>query len=617
MFDENKQQQKAFAPDLKRVLLSRQLLDETIYEKCEKKAQLYQQNIEDYLYKSGLIPHKALQLAIATAQNINIEFIDQSQHLAYDIEQEICAENGYHLIKNYQQLNRIQPHSNQADSVGFSENSTAEFEPQTFVTARDFRQLFIDKNLTKLNHQAANLLADKKPNLTAKHGLYLMQKCLLILLLIGIITAFSINFLVSFYYICLALSGLFIFASIIKTYSLFLPQNLDPETEKAAQNLNHAELPIYSILVPLFKEAKIIGRLTDNLLKLNYPHSKLDIKLLFEENDHATIAAAKALNLPECFEFIIVKNSQPRTKPKAMNFALPFVQGKYITIYDAEDKPEPDQLLKAVAKFELQDDDVACLQASLEFENWDENWLSRHFFIEYATQFNRMLPCLERLNLPLPLGGTSNHFKTSILRELYGWDAYNVTEDADLGIRLALAGYRSKTLCSVTLEEANHRLLPWISQRTRWIKGWIQTAIVHSRRPTNLLHAMDFSRYLGFVILLLNMILSSLLHPLSLILPFWLYWHADFALIISSSLHFTLFAISIGAFVIGHGATLMANFQGIAEFKRWKLIITLMTAPLYWLLISISAWWAIIEYVRRPFYWAKTEHGVSKMFDNK
>ncbi len=351
--------------------------------------------------------------------------------------------------------------------------------------------------------------------------------------------------------------------------------------------------------------------------RYNYPQSKLDIKLLFEEDDLETVEAAKKLNLPECFEFINVSDSQPRTKPKAMNFALPFVRGEFTTIYDAEDRPEPLQLRMAVAKFKQSDEKLVCLQANLEFENWNENWLARHFFIEYATQFKRLLPSLEKLKIPLPLGGTSNHFKSRILRDVFAWDAYNVTEDADLGIRLSLLGYRSETLQSTTYEEANHRIIPWISQRTRWLKGWLQTIIVHSRHPKQLYQALGPMRYFGFVILMSNMVISSLTHPMILLLPFLIYFYLDLSIISSSILHMTLFSISFSTLIIGYSVALIANFQAISGFKRWRLLFTLFSAPVYWVLISLAAWNAIIDYIRRPFYWSKTEHGISKQMHDK
>ncbi len=598
-----------FAPSLRHVLLSRNLLDAEALDSAYSQANRLEQNVEDYLYKSGLISHLELQKAIATSKGQKLATFDgQNSTDNFTIKQNLCPHNGYNLLDNYHSLNPIYSANSYSYRSGFSENTNSIATPTELITARDFRQMFIQQNKQSLNNQAANLLAEKAPKLTAKFGLSFRQKLILLAVLLTFIIFLFANPIASIYYFSFGASILFLFISIIKVCSLFLKQ----KNNDTVENIEDVDLPVYSILVPLYKEEAVIERLTQNLLNLNYPRSKLDIKLLFEEDDEKTLEIAKSLNLPECFEFISIAVSLPKTKPKAMNFALPFVKGEFVTIYDAEDKPEPNQLRKAVAKFRREDESLVCLQASLEFENWQENWLSKHFFIEYATQFNRFLPTLEKMRIPLPLGGTSNHFKTKILRELFGWDAYNVTEDADLGIRLALKGYRSATLNSVTLEEANHRLIPWLKQRTRWLKGWLQTIIVHSRHPSDIYSSIGLWRYLGFVILMSNMMFSSLMHPLIIALPFIVYFYIDFSIVFGSTWHLAIFLISLASLIIGYGSALIANFQAIKSFKRWGLLITLISAPLYWLLISIAAWNAIADYIRRPFYWSKTEHGVSK-----
>lgn len=611
---------KSITPNLEEILIGRKLIRGKTYRKAQRLSKRQGLDIRQYLYKSGLVPHLEMQQALAVSRGGKINFVQGSNHEAVLINQKICAENGYNLIDNYGGLNAITPlvETNEHADSGFDENINLAPISNDFLTARDFRSLFIGHNKDKLSDQASNLLGDKSPKLTAKSGMYLTQKLVVFSLIMLVALLLLNNLILGLYYVSIGFSCIFLFASSIKIYSLFLPKATGQNPPDDYLKLDHAQLPIYSILVPLFKEASLVKQLTDNILKLNYPKSKLDIKLIFEEQDLATISAAKQLKLPECFEFIYVPPTKGlQTKPRAMNFALPFVLGEYLTIYDAEDVPEPDQLLKAIDKFQQEDESLACLQASLEYENWDENWLARHFFIEYATQFNRFLPALERLGIPLPLGGTSNHFKTKILREIGGWDAYNVTEDADIGIRLALFGYRSGTLNSVTLEEANYKLFPWFAQRRRWLKGWFQTIIVHSRHPLTLYKSIGLFKFLGLLTLMCGVVFSSLLHPIIFILPVWLYFTLDFDIIFSSNLNIILFSVSFMALVIGYGAALISNFQAVAAFKRWRLLPILISAPIYWLLISISAWLAVRDYIRDPFFWAKTEHGVSAYLNNK
>jgi len=237
--------------------------------------------------------------------------------------------------------------------------------------------------------------------------------------------------------------------------------------------------------------------ITESLRNIDYPLSKLDIKLILEDDDEETIAAAKNLNLESMFEIIRVPVSLPKTKPKACNYALNFARGELVTIYDAEDKPERDQLKKAVIAFRKAPKNTAVIQARLNYFNANENWLTRMFTLEYSLWFDFYLPALEALKIPIPLGGTSNHFKLRILKDVNAWDPYNVTEDADLGVRLTQLNYRVGVVNSTTYEEATNRFGNWIRQRSRWIKGYMQTYLVHMRHPVRLYRSLGHVGFWG------------------------------------------------------------------------------------------------------------------------
>ncbi|WP_454181975.1 glycosyltransferase family 2 protein [Parvibaculum sp. MBR-TMA-1.3b-4.2] len=370
------------------------------------------------------------------------------------------------------------------------------------------------------------------------------------------------------------------------------------------------ELPVYTIMVPLFREANVLPPLTDALKRLNYPPSKLDIKLIFEACDAESYEAAKALNLPGHFDFIRVPESAPQTKPKACNFALPFARGEYLVIYDAEDLPEPNQLLKAVAAFRLNDPKLACLQAQLNYYNWSENWLTRQFAIEYASFFDLMLPMLVRLGLPIPLGGTSTHFRTDVLREVSGWDPHNVTEDADLGIRLATRGYRCGIIRSTTEEEANCRLHNWVRQRSRWIKGWLQTWLVRMRHPVSLCRSLGPAGFLGFQLVIGGFTLATFAHPFFYIVAggiiaahglgglFGAHWLTGF---------------NLSVLISGYSLSILAGMIAAKRRGRLSLMAHTLTMPAYWMLISAAAVKAVFQLLRHPFYWEKTVHGLSRM----
>ncbi|MDQ2623204.1 MAG: glycosyltransferase [Actinomycetota bacterium] len=378
-------------------------------------------------------------------------------------------------------------------------------------------------------------------------------------------------------------------------------------TPEALAAMDERKLPVYTILVPLFKEAAVIPYLVAGIESLDYPKTKLDVRLLCEEEDDETIDAIMALDLPPHFNPIVVPASHPQTKPKACNFGLLGAKGKYVVIYDAEDRPDPQQLKKAVLMFENIDPSIACIQAKLNFFNQRTNMLTRWFSIEYSMLFDLVLPGLDARKDPIPLGGTSNHIKLEELVEVGGWDPYNVTEDADLGVRLHQAGYRTTMMDSTTYEEANTAIGSWVRQRSRWIKGYIQTWLVYMRNPARLLKNVGFKGFMSFQ-LLIGGTFIFLINPL-----FWLLT--------------TIFALSQAGFIqdlfpgwvyyLAAAQLFLGNFVfmylGLAAAVRRgddNLAPYALFLPFYWGLMSIAAWKGFVQLFTNPFYWEKTEHGI-------
>ncbi len=377
---------------------------------------------------------------------------------------------------------------------------------------------------------------------------------------------------------------------------------------RAAPALDADDLPTYSVLVPLYREAAIVPDLIDALAALDYPRAKLDIVLILEECDKATRAAVARTGLPPYVRCIVVPDRQPRTKPKALNMALALSHGDFVAVFDAEDIPAPDQLLKAAAAFAAAPGRYACLQARLAIHNPRQSWLSRQFAIEYATLFHAFLPALIRLGLPLPLSGTSNHFPRAVLREVAAWDPFNVTEDADLGIRITRAGGRIGLLDCDTYEEAPPTLRQWLPQRTRWIKGWMQTYLVHTRQPWRLLRQLGVWRTVGFHAIFAGFLISALAYPLMCIaVGIELSRPVPFAMEPGSLRHgaFVLALIDLATAVL---ATLLTGLMGTARAGLGALAGHLLAAPLYWLLISAAGYRALGQIIRRPHLWEKTEH---------
>ncbi|RMH52175.1 MAG: glycosyltransferase, partial [Zetaproteobacteria bacterium] len=295
-------------------------------------------------------------------------------------------------------------------------------------------------------------------------------------------------------------------------------------TDEEVAALEDEDLPTYTILVPMYKEPEVLPIIAQSIREMDYPLSKIDVKLVLEEDDIETFEEAKRLGLEGIFEIIRVPPSLPKTKPKACNYALNFSRGELLTIYDAEDKPEPDQLKKVVVAFRKASSETAVIQARLNYFNGPENWLTKQFTIEYSLWFDFYLPALDALRIPIPLGGTSNHFRMKVLKEVDAWDPYNVTEDADLGVRLTQLNYRVGVVNSTTFEEANSNLHNWIRQRSRWLKGYMQTYLVHMRRPLHMYRLLGHVGFWGFQFFIGGTILSALIAPfLHGMYLFWLF----------------------------------------------------------------------------------------------
>ena len=366
-------------------------------------------------------------------------------------------------------------------------------------------------------------------------------------------------------------------------------------------------LPVYSIIAPLYREAHMVGKLVATFEALDYPRAKLDIKLVVERRDAETLAAIEALDLPARYEVIIAPPGEPSTKPRALNVALPAVRGEFTVIYDAEDAPDRRQLRLSAARF-ARDPGVDCLQARLTIENADKSWFSRMFAIEYAALFDLINPGLAELDLPIALGGTSNHFRTRKLRAIGGWDAWNVTEDADLGVRLAREGARVGALRSDTSEEAPTDLETWFRQRVRWQKGWMQTLIVHSRDPARLVRELGARKALAGAAMIVGSVFGGLFGPAltadALIrAASGSLAHAGAWRVAGDVAIYTLMAS--GLLTIVAPALVAARRRGLANGLAFASL------PIYYVLISAASWFAVVDLIVRPFYWAKTEHGRS------
>jgi len=370
-------------------------------------------------------------------------------------------------------------------------------------------------------------------------------------------------------------------------------------------------LPMYSLLVPLLREAGVLSGLIHALTALDYPASRLQILLILEEADLETQAAVLALRLPPHFRVVVVPDKAPRTKPKALNYALQFADGDFLVVYDAEDRPERDQLRRAIEAFAHGPARLGCVQARLNIYNPNASWFSRQFTIEYSALFDAILPAVARLRLPVPLGGTSNHFRREALLQSGGWDPFNVTEDADLGFRLARHGWSTEILSSTTWEEAPIQFHQWLRQRSRWLRGWMQTYLVHMRQPLKLTADLGLRGVLGIHILMGALVLSALVHPLFYVLLAYHAWTSQFLAWSDTPAGQTLWAIAWINLTAGYLVSIAVGAVSVCHRGRPGLALSALMMPLTWLLVSVAAYRALYQLATDPYRWDKTEHGVA------
>ncbi|WP_316670888.1 glycosyltransferase family 2 protein [uncultured Propionibacterium sp.] len=378
-------------------------------------------------------------------------------------------------------------------------------------------------------------------------------------------------------------------------------------SDEEARSVPDDQLPAYTVLVPVLHEP-LLGELVEHLERLDYPRRLLDIRLLLEDDDAETTAAVRALAPQRHLSVVRVPVREPRTKPKACNYGFLPAEGGMCTIYDAEDAPDPLQLRRAVVAMRRLGPQYACVQARLGFYNATQNLLTRWFALDYGSWFGNMLPGLAALGAPVPLGGTSNHFRSEVLRAVGAWDPWNVTEDADLGLRLHRAGYKVGVLGSVTLEEANSDAINWVRQRSRWYKGYIQTFLVHVRRPRLLTAQLGPRGVAGLVVFIAGTPLLAAFNGF-----FWLLtamWFTSRDPAISALFPPAVYYLGMACLVLGNLAVLYMGVFTARQMERPDLLGAALLMPLYWALMWLASLKAVIQLVTAPFYWEKTAHGL-------
>lgn len=480
----------------------------------------------------------------------------------------------------------------------------------TLATPRAVREAITHHFAPAMARGAVGALAARRPALSARMPTAPWQRWALVAGALALLGAGVVAPLEALRTITLLLAILFVPVITLRALAAFelLSGRAGIPADPAPRDAD-AVLPTYTILAPLYGEAHMLPQLLRALTQLDWPAAKLDVKLILEAADAETVAAARALPLPGHIEIVVVPDLAPRTKPKALNYALPLARGDYLVIYDAEDRPERDQLRRAYAAFCAGPPNLATVQARLNIYNPQATFLTRQFTLEYSALFDGLLPVLDRLNLPIPLGCTSNHFRVAALKWLLAWDPFNVTEDADLGTRLARSGYRCAMIGSTTYEEAPPRFGGWIRQRTRWLKGFVQTWLVHMREPRALWRELGARGFLAFQVMVGGTILSALVHPWFYVLMAGEVLGGTLLALPGSVLGAMFWAVAWFALITGYAAAMALALLAARRRGLNRLLWNVPLMPLYWLLISAAAYRALWQFVTAPFKWEKTEHG--------
>ncbi|MDF2813125.1 MAG: glycosyl transferase [Microvirga sp.] len=473
------------------------------------------------------------------------------------------------------------------------------------TTPSALRRAVLEAKAGAISHQASHALPEWRVDLSSRDGWLWRQLAGLCLVLLALVLSMSFGRHTPIIGLAIAASPLFLGMVVTRLAACLLAN--PPEPAARPRRAKNSELPSYTVIAALYREGAVVHKLIAALCNLDYPREKLDVMIVVEADDRETRAALAAIHLPGHMAVVVAPPGYPRTKPRALNVALPLARGDLTVVYDAEDDPDSYQLRLAAASFAELPPDVGCLQARLTIDNTRDTWLTRMFTVEYAALFDVFNPGLALIGSPILLGGTSNHFRTHTLKAIRGWDAWNVTEDADLGIRLARLGYRVADLPSSTLEEAPSTLAAWMRQRTRWMKGFIQTCIGHSRHPLQTVRHLGVWRAYGAITVTLGPVLSALGYPFFTAFALLLWWDETGAgwSQIWRAFSATLFVLGIAAIYVP--AIVALSRRGLWELLPWTLLL-----PFYYLLISIAAWRGLWELIWTPFRWNKTRHGLAR-----
>ena len=590
----------------------RHLLPFNIIAETERRAREIGVGGERVLIQAGVISEEDYVKALARHLSLPFERLDGVQRQSFPLDDNVL------ITASVSGLLHLQDEKGSRLVVALREKGftarklcmrgqQGDLFDRVHLTASQSLQDFVERHCGEaIARRASNQLKEAHPQFSAAHSSGKFQACCL---LPGALVLAAFVAVPDYAHFAAAIFFSFLF---VAWTALRLISIATFNTAPRGATPHPHDLPEYSIIVALHREAAVVAQLIDSLNTLRYPREKLSVLLVVEPDDDETREALNCLALDPCYQIVIAPASGPRAKPKALNAALPFVRGEFVAVYDAEDRPDPDKILGALACFWRSGDKLACVQGRLTIDNTADSLLTRLFTAEYCGLFDVLLPALARWRLPLPLGGSSNHFRVTALTAVGGWDPYNVTEDADLGMRLARQGYKTAVIASTTYEEAPAHFSPWLRQRSRWFKGWLQTWIVHMRAPRLLYRELGPAGFVVFQLIVGGTALAALVHPFFLGAFIYSVAHASPNGAQEEVLNAMLTTLHGTTFFAGYLASGLLALAGLMRRQLFKYTSVVLLMPVLWVLLSIAAWRALFQLVFDPYRWEKTEHGLAK-----
>jgi len=454
-------------------------------------------------------------------------------------------------------------------------------------------------------------LADRVPLLSARSVISKGQRNFVIGLLVVVVIGLVLDVRLTATLI-IAVSTLGYLVAVTYRAYLFTRSSktdaLEVVTDDEARSVPDEELPFYTVMIPAYRESSVIVKLIQNVAKMEYPVDRLEVLILVEEDDEETLGTLRNAIAPAQFKLVLIPPAEPRTKPKALNYGLTLAQGDIIAVYDVEDAPDVLQLRRAAVALGRYGAEVGCVQAQLVYSNATQNVITKWFAIEYIMWFSFFLPGLSSLGAPIPLGGTSNHFRRNALRALGAWDPYNVTEDCDLGIRMFREHYQIKVLESPTFEEANSDFVNWVKQRSRWYKGYLQTFLIHLRSPRKLVAEIGTKGSLHLCAFVGGTPVLAALNPLFWILA--VMWFIDQPQFIRDVFPAPVYYVSLLLWAFGNFLLWYLTILTARHTRREGLVLAAMLIPIYWVMMSVAAVKAMWQLFFTPSFWEKTTHGL-------